>query len=277
MKTTAQLDAIDRLEILQESLCCKLREVGQNQIASRLSQCGREEKILVCQGCGKRKIVTDRCSNRWCCFCGPRTAKRRAEEIQAWSGQLKQPKHVVLTQRNSTTIRRSLVRQFARNLYKLRKQSWKPKWEGGTWTIELTNESRGWHLHAHLLIESRWVDSTDLAKRWGKLAGQDYAIVKVKDARAKDYCAEVAKYVCKPAQLTSWQPNEIAEVIHAFKGVRVFGVYGRLLPLRAEWRSSVKRARHDRSTCDCGECAWKLRDPLREELGEEMWHKLNRK
>jgi hypothetical protein len=263
VKTPTQLDAIDRLEILQESLCSKLREVGQSQIASRLSQCGREEKILICQECGTRKIVTDRCSNRWCCFCGPRTAKRRAEEIAAWSGQLKQPKHVVLTQRNSTTIRRSLVRHFARNLYKLRKQSWKPKWEGGTWTIELTNESR-------------WVDSTDLAKRWGKLAGQDYAIVKVKDARAHDYCAEVAKYVCKPAQLTSWQPNEIAEVIHAFKGVRVFGVFGRLLPIRAAWRSHVKQARHARATCGCGKCAWKLTDPIREELGEEVWHKLNR-
>lgn len=276
MKTEAQLDAISRLEILQQSLCAKLREVGQTKIADTLSRCGTEEKTLICQACGERKIVTDRCSNRWCCFCGPRTARRRAEEIAAWSSQLKQPKHVVLTQRNSTTIRRSLTRQFARNLYKLRKQTWRPEWAGGTWTIELTNESRGWHLHAHLLIETRWIDSADLAQRWAKLVTQDFSIVKVKDARAKDYCAEVAKYVCKPAQLTAWQPNEIAEVIHAFKGVRVFGVFGRLIPIRSQWKSIVKRQRHERSACTCGRCDWKFCDPLREELGEAVWTKLQR-
>jgi hypothetical protein len=79
-------------------------------------------------------------------------------------------------------------------------------------------------LHAHLLIEVRWIDASLLARRWAEEIGtEDFCIVKVKDARATDYAEEVAKYVCKPASLAAWTGEDIAAVMDAFKRRRSFG------------------------------------------------------
>jgi hypothetical protein len=152
-----------------------------------------------------------------------------------------------------------MVQLFAHALKGLRRRKWKPRWEAGTWTLEVTNEGRGWHLHTHLLVESRWVDAQQLARRWAHQVGvDDFCIVKVKDCRATEYCHEVAKYVCKPAQLTSWKPVEIVQVMDAFKGRRVFGVFGRLAKERQHWKAVLKEVRANRSKCPCGQNDWKV-------------------
>jgi len=266
-----QLQWLEKAAVFQHSLLAKLREFGEERLLNKIGQCHQSQTVLTCRCCGERRVVDDRCNVRWCCYCGPRIARRRSEEIAIWSKQLAQPKHVVLTARNTDLITRKIVRKFAVSLYKLRRRKWQPEWSGGTWALEITNEGRGWHLHAHMLIEARWIDAARLSKLWGRAMGQEFAIVKVKDARSAEYCAEVAKYVAKPAQVTSWQPNEIVEVIHAFNRVRVFGVFGKLIALRAQWNSLLKQQRHERGACECGECAWRVVDSRIAEMRDVVW------
>jgi hypothetical protein len=113
-----------------------------------------------------------------------------------------------------------------------------------------------------MLIETRWVDSPLLARRWAEEVGQeDYCIVSVKDARAKEYAREVAKYVCKPTEMSKWSGEEIAACIDAFNRRRSFGVVGRLSQQRKHWREIVRGLRHERAKCKCGKCNWRLDDP----------------
>lgn len=217
-----------------------------------MRSCHQDESQFSCEDCGKTKTFTNRCEIRWCPLCGPRLARERAEELTAWSRTLKQPKHVVLTARNSDTLTRSRVRRFQAAIAKLRRAKKADAWTCGTWSLEVTNESRGWHLHAHLLIETRWIDSGWLSATWARLINQDFAIVKVKDCRAADYLREVTKYVVKSNQLAAWHGEDIAQLIVAFKGIRSFGVFGTLCGQRKQWRLAVAQARAERNKCECG-------------------------
>ena len=119
--------------------------------------------------------------------------------------------------------------------------------------MELTNESRGWHLHSHWLVDVDWLEPAPIAARWGQLAGQDYAIVRIKDARALDYQIQVAKYVVKPAELVSWDPYQILEFVTAIRGKRFFFQFGSLLKARDLIRKAMERDRKLK-ICACGCC-----------------------
>lgn len=173
------------------------------------------------------------------------------EELREWAKEISQPKLVTVTARNTEGISRHQLREFNKNLWRLRRQEVFEKVKGGSQSIEVTNESRGWHIHAHLLVDARWVDEQQLAIAWGKLVGQEFAIVDVKDKRGEDAGAQAAKYVCKPAQFAKWPANEIAEFVHAVSGVRLFNIFGDLIQKRRKIRAQLATRRVGK-ICECG-------------------------
>jgi len=125
--------------------------------------------------------------------------------------------------------------------------------------MEVTNESRGWHLHFHFLIETRWIEIAEVSKKWAKLLGQDTpAVVKVKDARMAEYLKEVTKYVCKSEDVASWDGHDIAELFLALRGRRSFSVFGKLFGQRQKWKQEIRTLRRERSKCECGGNDWTL-------------------
>jgi hypothetical protein len=107
--------------------------------------------------------------------------------------------------------------------------------------LEITNESRGWHPHYHLLVDTPWIDPETLARRWAKLVGQDdYAIVAVRSLASPDYAAEVCKYVAKPDQIAHWTDDELLLYLEALKRVRAWGTWG---TARRAWRRAEALAR----------------------------------
>jgi hypothetical protein len=261
-------ELFDKSELWTQTLVRKLLDQGLTTLAEKIKDCGQKDVAFQCRNCGKVRWSPTRCSIRWCPKCGPRIAKARAEEIRIWISGLRQPKHVVLTQRNSETLTYDMVSRFSKNLTNLRRRKLSRNWKAGSWTLEITNESRGWHLHSHMLVESRWIDAGELSKEWGQLIGQDYGIVKVKDARPKDYAAEVAKYVVKPSQFVTWSPEEIKTLVESFRNVRVFGVFGELYRKRNVFRKIVAQHRKCSVQCECGASDWKFIDPLKAEFPE---------
>lgn len=257
--------------IWRESIVTKLREAGRADLARPLDLCGTEETVLTCLECGHFKTVWNRCDNRWCPSCGPLRTRKRAEELGAWTRTLKQPKHLTLTNRNSGVLTGHAVSIQLKGLAAIRRRKFADNWKSGSWTIEVTNEGRGWHLHEHLLIESRWIDMPNVARAWARYTGQnDNAICCVKDARSGDYLAEVAKYVCKPADLASWPALDIVQVMDAFRGRRAFGIFGEACGQREEWTRAVQSLRQKRSQCDCGSCNWLVEPAWKMETGQRF-------
>lgn len=270
-----QAEFWEKIFAFKQTLLHKLGEVGRFDLIGSMARCQQAEFALTCNDCQRVRVIKNRCERRWCPICAARLARERVEGLMFWVRTLKQPKHVVLTTRNTDRLTRDRVRLFQKSLFKLRKQrlatgmtcitcnverrshNWSYPWLAGTWAMEVTNESRGWHLHAHLLIESRFIDVFHLCHVWSKLQ-RDQVIIRVEDARATDYLREVAKYVVKSSQLASWPSQEIAEFMDAFNRVRTFGVFGSLVGQREQWKLAVRSARTERNKCECGCGSWSI-------------------
>lgn len=252
--------------IWKETIVAKLDANYREDLAERIRDCHTVDSWLVCKSCRRSSLVWNRCENFFCPECQPRLARERRESVEWWAKLAGQPKHVVLTVRNTEDLTRAHVQAIKDNFTRLRRTAFARNWVGGFYNLEVTNEGRGWHLHIHSLVDAKWIDAKNLAIIWGKLVGQDFAIVKVKDARAKDYLAEVTKYAVKGSQLASWTGKDIAAFIDAFTGLRTFGVFGSLYAKRTEWREWLDSIQAKGHQCECGGTHWELLSP--EELAE---------
>lgn len=253
-----QSELFNRQLLYKSSVEAKLREAGMLDAAETLAECHSRQSWAQCTNCSRVKTFWNRCDNFFCPACQPHLSRERADSIRFWTRYVKQPKHVVLTARNSATITFKQVKLFKLAITRLRRSKLARNWRGGCWSLEVTNEGRGWHLHAHLLVDSDWIDKPSLAVKWGQLVGQDFAIVDVADCREKDYLKEVTKYAVKGSELARWTPNDIAHFIHAFQKQRTFGVFGSLYGKRGDWKEWLAIECAERKRCECGCEQWRI-------------------
>lgn len=252
MPQSPQLDLVTPEQIWQRSLLAKVSGLIPWQVEEHLRRCGNEECYKTCRDCGEWQTFSYKCCLKFCPLCNWRIARDRAQLLRFWSFEIKQPKHVVLTVRNFPVLTRSRIRAVGKAFSKLRRNKvWKDV-KGGCVSTEITNEGRGWHLHLHIMVDARWVDAARLAIVWGQLVGQDFGIVKVKDCRGMEYLGEVTKYVVKPAELASWKPEEIAQFIHAIKGIRFFAAFGTLFAVARRIKAQIHAAKPPAQPCKCG-------------------------
>ena len=240
------------------------------------ARCGHEHVYRTCVGCDETAVHFYHCMIKWCPLCNWRITNRRRELLKQWLPTINQPKHIVTTQRNTARLTRSMIKQHTRNLFRLRRSQVFDQVKGGCVSVELTNESRGWHLHAHWLVDARFVDQRELARTWGKLVGQDYAIVKVIDARTErerergtiggegereslsspnprtHYQRELMKYVVKGSDLARWTREELYQFITAVRRQRFFFAFGNLFKEARRLRALAECNKPPREPCDCG-------------------------
>lgn len=234
------------------------------------SRCGKEHVYRTCIGCDETTAHFYHCMIKWCPLCNWRIVNRRRTLLRQWLPTIDQPKHVVTTQRNTSTLTRRMIKEHTLNLSRLRRSKVFSQVKGGCVSVELTNESRGWHLHAHWLVDARFIDQKELAITWGQLVGQDYAIVKVIDARARerthapsivspttpptptDYQRELLKYVVKGSDMARWSTDELYQFITAVRGQRFFFAFGQLFKEARRLRALAELNKPDREPCDCG-------------------------
>jgi hypothetical protein len=252
MSQQDQLNLITPEEIWRDSLLAKINGLIDYRVSENLAKCGREEIYKTCKACGDWQTFYYRCSMKFCPLCNWRIARGRAELLRKWVEHIDQPKHVVVTMRNFQLLTRRQIRKFQKAFCKLRHRKILRHASGGCVSFEITNEGRGWHLHAHCLINVSWIDAGELARVWGNLVGQEFGIVKVKDARGATYLQEVTKYVVKGSQLVSWEPEEISQFIHAIKGIRFFATFGTLFKMRRRIAAELLGEKPPPTPCKCG-------------------------
>lgn len=244
--------------IFHRSVVAKLNQSDRSDLSELTNGCHTQKSVRQCIGCRRHSVFWNRCDLKWCPICSQRLAYERRKAVEWWTRQLSQPKHVVLTVRNTETITKDHVKKLKSAFGRLRRRAFARNWAGGFYSLEVTNESRGWHLHLHALIDARWIDSGALAREWADCVGQLFAIVKVKDCRDTSYLQEVTKYAVKGSDLASWSGSDIASFIDAFQGVRTFGVFGSLYGKRTEWSDFIKQLQANRVRCVCGCDNWRI-------------------
>ena len=244
---------ISDADVFRETILGKLRGICDTHQIRNCERCGREDIYRTCKSCGDVRTFKYRCSIKWCPLCNWRIVAERQAILKKWLTRIEQPKHLVTTQRNFSVLTRQAIREHTVRLAKLRRAKVFSGVRGGCVTVEITNERAGWHLHAHWLVDARWVDAGELSRAWGKLVGQDFAIVKVMDARAKiNYQLELAKYVVSGSEIARWQGEEIHQFIRAVKGRRFFFTFGSLFAEAANIRREINQEKNHDTACDCG-------------------------
>ena len=239
-------------QVLKETIIKKLVGLGHHALAHPLQKCHTEQTVKYCNGCRVPKIFYNRCEVFYCPCCAKRLANDRRKSVEWWTSQITQPKHVVVTTRNTDKISPKRVSEVKAAWTKLRRRAFAKNWRGGFYSLEITNEGRGWHLHIHALIDASWIDSSILAREWADCVGQDFAIVKVMDAREGDYLRELCKYVVDGNSVVKWKAEDLLAYILAFKGQRTFGCFGRLYKLRKEHKHFLDDVQADKNVCECG-------------------------
>lgn len=238
--------------VFKHSIVAKLREVRRSDLWTKLDECHSRTTYVQCDDCRGVSKFQNRCDLFYCPECQPKLARERKESVEWWTREIGQPKHVVLTLRNIPTLTKGHVQEVKKMFGRLRRTKFARGWKGGFYSLECTNESKGWHLHIHALIDCKWVDARLLSAEWEKATrGMGY-IVKVKDCRNKSYLQEVTKYAVKGSDLSKWSPSEIAMFVDAFKGVRSFGVFGALHGKRTEWKLWIESLKEQKAKCKCG-------------------------
>ena len=252
----------------------KLHIAGGHQFAVPLDECGTKHSVAVCVGCHAARRFSNRCDLRYCPACQPRLARERRQSVEWWTKEVSDAKHVVLTVRNSGTLTKEYVHWFKSCFARLRRTKFTTKrtirtsriedneplpqplishpWVGGFYSLEVTNEGRGWHLHLHALVSCPFIDSAVLSQTWDNITnGQGY-IVKVKEVASGSYLQELLKYTVKGSDLAGWSPSDVLSFVHAFEGIKTFGVFGTLRGARAAWRLFLDQLQEEKPACECG-------------------------
>jgi hypothetical protein len=158
----------------------------------------------------------------------------------------------VLTQKNFPILTQKKLREHQKNLSRIRRLKCWSAVKGGCVSIEITNEERGWHLHSHWLLDVRWLDMPSISQEWGRLCGQEFAIVKIMDCRKKEYLQEVTKYVVEGSELAKWPAEHVHEFVSGIRGRRFFFAFGSLFHDGRRIRAEIKAEKPPRAPCDCG-------------------------
>lgn len=207
-----------------------------------------------CSCCGETKALVHRCSLKFCPVCAWRITEKRKLKLAAWSRCVKNPQHIVLTQRNFETLNRGKIREHYKNLTKIRRHQLFKQVRGGCCSVEITNKGEGWHLHSHWLVDAPFIDYAQLSIAWGNLCGQEFGIVHGKKITSAGYEKEILKYVCKPSELASWTGQQILDFILSIRRSRFFFAFGSLFKDRARIKAMIEEMKIEREKPLCTNC-----------------------
>lgn len=247
-----QRQLIADTDLHHEEICRKLAGLWESTQYENLLRCGEEKIYMTCKCCGAVEEYSYRCNLKFCPRCQWRIAKTREEKIKVWAAHVKQPKHLVLTQKNFPALTRSTLKNHLGALQKFRRTELFKPVRGGCVSVEITNEGRGWHLHSHWLLDVPFLDVREAAIIWGKLVGQEFGIVHIRDVREKSFVQEVCKYLAKGNELSQWPPEQLLEFVTAIRGRRFFFCFGSLFKQGDAIRQQLKFMKPTKQPCDCG-------------------------
>ncbi len=266
------------LPALREIVRQRLESEEAFDLAAPLAACGEQFELL-CRGCGSSRTAQKQCLKRWCPVCARRIAADRVETYQSAIDAMQWPMMVTLTMPHTAeTSCPSDVRALRRALGRLRRLRWfSNKVKGGITSIEVTSGKNGWHPHAHLVIDCRWLSvqvpsppygctkrqlekickaaREEVGEQWRLCLRADKRL-QVKVSRARPEAArEALKYAVKATDLaTTTLP--IAPLLRIMRVTRLMSAWGSVRRYRMAEAEQEGEAGLPGVVCECGCGSW---------------------
>lgn len=256
-----QLQFLFAASLLKDQLSHKILDSDpENALGKSLLHCHTRQTGAVCKSCDRTKWFWNRCDLRFCPLCARRLARERQEQFRFWLQQIPHPKMMTLTIRNTEWLHEGV--ETVKSAWKsLRRSVLFRGVKSGLWSMEVTNQGNGWHVHLHAIVECGYIPQESLERAWSKRIGQQKSIVDIRECYGNDPAREALKYASKPAEMINWRPDQLLEYLSVTDSLRMFGVWGTLYARRKEWSEFVRDMRAKSSECECGCNTWRLLDP----------------
>lgn len=196
----------------------------------RFRECGAHAWILRDPNDPNRlRVAASKCHDRFCRPCANERARCIAANVHRHVGE-RRHRFVTLTVRSTDRpLRNSLDHLYAcfRRLRQTR--WWRDRVRGGAAFCELAyNTDRAqWHPHLHLLIDSDWLDQSQLSGAWHHVTGDSF-VVDVRLVRQSVHAVRyVTKYASKPLpNKIHNRPLVLDQAVGALVGRRLILTFG---------------------------------------------------
>jgi len=274
----AERGAQKNLSALRERVRERLEAEDAFDLSAPLSACGECFELL-CRGCGSGRTAQKQCLKRWCPVCARRIAADRVETYQSAIDSMQWPMMVTLTMPHTAeSSEPSDVRALRHALGRLRRLRWfQNKVKGGITSIEVTCGENGWHPHAHLIIDCRWLSVQvpappyrctkralqKLCKAAREEVGEQWRLclradkrVQVAVSRARpDAAREALKYAVKATDLAETQ-LPISPLLRILRVSRLVSAWGSVRRYRLEEKDREPEEGLPGVKCECGCDSW---------------------
>jgi hypothetical protein len=211
----------------------------------RFKNCGSQLTAEKSEAGDELRIRGSNCHDRFCAPCGVERGERIARNL-ATHCKDRRLKFVTLTLRHRASALGPQVRRLLRCWRQLRATSfWRHSVAGGAYVIEIkiSAATSMWHVHMHVILESRWLPQRRLSEVWHRVTGDSFVVDVRQVADQARGIAYVTKYVGKPIDGSVYSvPDKVQEYILAVRGVRFCGTFG-------SWRG----VQLERTNADTGE------------------------
>ena len=242
----------------------KLKGIWETKQLVSFGKCGHDVILRGCKCCKVVEELAYRCNLKWCPLCNWRLAELRRQFLTEYASTMKNPIHVVLTQKSVKILTATRIREKQINMAKLRRQEVFAAVTGGCASIEITwnregdvrngvKLAGGFHIHSHWLVDASYISEQRMKNAWAKLVEQDFSIGMVKPIEEEDFLQEICKYVVEGSEIAAWPAEIIRQFVMAIKGKNCFFTFGDLRKRAREFRGEAYRKNHREAVCECGE------------------------
>lgn len=180
---------------------------------------------IICESCGVVHTIPIYCGNRFCPVCqGARLARVRDRlnwlVDRAKATDTRGFRHLTLTIVSQSNLPQ-MIDKLIRSFKKLRStRLWKDNVAGGSYVVEVTRSTAGWHAHLHIIIQSGFLPWTPLRNQWLKISGSPGCYIQRLPASA--ITTYLTKYLTKP----DLDADDAASANAAMKNIRLFNPFG---------------------------------------------------
>lgn len=206
-------------------------------VVSATATCGRHAFVYRHSSTGEHRLRTWTCHNRFCLIC-QRTYLRAVREryLAALPDPQAKLSFLTLTQRAEPGrgLRHSLTALLAAFRRLRRDPEWRSRVIGGVYVTEITRGSRQWwHVHLHLIIDTRYWPLAVLNAAWHRSARDDvYCHIQAIDDDKRHASRQyLNKYLSKPFPEEIYDnPAALTDFIASTRHRRLINTFGKWAP-----------------------------------------------
>ena len=211
----------------------------------RLDKYQHDTITLQCAGCRRRHLVRLRCGKRSCPECRQRDYHRLLRGYGLAVTEMRNPKLLTVTLQNAPELTTDVLLRLRVSLKALFRHLG-PLVRGGITAIEVENVGRGWHVHAHVVIDALYIPQRMLSAQWHTITGDSYVVDIRRAWSPRDALKYILKYLTKEPKLLDELKPTYNSVLRGVRLIQPFGAMYRV--------SKIQRSR--RPCLDCGGSVW---------------------